>query len=43
MIGNGLEVKDNSVSNRELIEVNRCIRSTGVETIDITMRGGAAT
>jgi ketol-acid reductoisomerase len=39
VIGRGLDVKDNSVSNKELIEVNRIIRSTGVETIGATLRG----
>jgi len=39
VIGKGLDVKDNSVSNKELIEVNRIVRSTGVETIGAELRG----
>jgi ketol-acid reductoisomerase len=39
VIGKGMDVKDNSVSNKELIEVNRIIRSTGVETVGATLRG----
>ncbi len=39
VIGKGMDVKDNSVSNKELIEVNRIIRSTGVETIGAELRG----
>ncbi|WP_417914743.1 ketol-acid reductoisomerase [Candidatus Electronema sp. JM] len=39
VIGKGLDVKDNSVSNKELIEVNRIIRSTGVEVIGAELRG----
>ncbi|WP_417911702.1 ketol-acid reductoisomerase [Candidatus Electronema sp. TJ] len=39
VIGKGMDVKDNSVSNKELIEVNRIIRSTGIEVIGAELRG----
>jgi ketol-acid reductoisomerase len=39
VIGKGLELKDNSVSNKDLIAVNQAIRSAGVETIGEKLRG----
>ncbi len=39
VIGRGLKVPDNCVDNRQLIEVNRVIRSHPVEAIGQTLRG----
>jgi ketol-acid reductoisomerase len=39
IIGRGLNVKDNSVDNRELIEVNEEIRKHPVEIVGKTLRG----
>ncbi|XOF33344.1 MAG: ketol-acid reductoisomerase [Candidatus Electrothrix sp. YB6] len=39
VIGKGLDVKDNHVSNVELIAVNKAIRSTGIEAIGAKLRG----
>ncbi len=39
VIGKGLDVKDNGVSNVELIKVNKAIRSTGIEAIGAKLRG----
>ncbi|MCP4474223.1 MAG: ketol-acid reductoisomerase, partial [Gammaproteobacteria bacterium] len=39
VIGKGLDVKDNHVSNVELIKVNKAIRSTGIEAIGAKLRG----
>ncbi len=38
VIGKGLELQDNRVSNKDLIAVNKAIRSTGVETIGEKLR-----
>jgi ketol-acid reductoisomerase len=38
VIGKGLELQDNKVSNKDLIAVNKAIRSTGVETIGEKLR-----
>ncbi|MCI5122525.1 MAG: ketol-acid reductoisomerase, partial [Candidatus Electrothrix sp. AUS4] len=38
VIGKGLDVKDNGVNNKELIEVNEAIRYTGVEIIGEELR-----
>ena len=39
VIGKGLDVKDNGVSNKELIAVNEAIRAHPVEVIGRTLRG----
>jgi ketol-acid reductoisomerase len=39
VIGKGLNVKDNSVSNKELIAVNKAVRSTGIEAVGAKLRG----
>ncbi|CAK8715170.1 Ketol-acid reductoisomerase (NADP(+)) [Candidatus Electronema halotolerans] len=39
VIGKGLNVKDNGVSNKELIAVNKAVRSTGIEAIGAKLRG----
>ncbi len=38
VIGKGLDVQDNGVSNVELIEVNEAVRYTGVEAIGEELR-----
>jgi len=32
-------VKDNGVSNKELIAVNKAVRSTGIEAVGAKLRG----
>ena len=39
VIGKGLNVKDNGVSNKELIAVNKAVRSTGIEAVGAKLRG----
>ena len=39
VIGKGLQLKDNSVDNVRLIDVNRAIRSHSVEDIGAELRG----
>ena len=39
VIGKGLSVKDNSVSNRELVKVNEEIRTHNVEKVGKVLRG----
>lgn len=39
IIGSGLSVKDNSVDDRELIEINAAIRSHAVEIVGQSLRG----
>jgi ketol-acid reductoisomerase len=38
VIGKGLSVKDNGVSNMELVQVNEAIRYTGVEEVGAELR-----
>ena len=39
VIGNGLTVKDNSVDNRQLVEINQALRNHSVERIGRELRG----
>ncbi len=39
VIGKGMEVKDNSVDDRELINVNAAIRNHPIEKVGARLRG----